>query len=145
MQEVKKIIDEFSIEKLAPVVLREKNEEKRDELKGQLLAYNDFNSIYKVYEGKDNALGKLKDYMERFDPYAENLNLFINLYEKKAETVIASKIETLFVIKNKILEYLKDIPVETNDNKGTTDGEDTPKEAKEPESVESEVPEKPKR
>lgn len=117
MEEVKKIIDQFSPSVIAPLLLEEQDADLRDEMKGKLLAYNDLISITKVYEAK--GLGKLKGYLERFDPYAENLNLYVNLYDSRAERVIASKIKGLFTLKDKILEYLADTPIESNEDTDT--------------------------
>jgi uncharacterized protein YozE (UPF0346 family) len=140
MDEIKKIIAKYSPEVVAPAMLEESNPILRDSMKGKLLANADFATLTKVYE--DKGAGKLKEYLERFDPYAENLNMFVNLYDERAEAVVASKIKALFELKSKILEYLKDVPVETNDNKGTPDGENKAQEAEKPETSKGQIPKK---
>lgn len=143
MEPLKDIISIYSTEELGPKILEEKSAETRDHLKGQMLAFNDFQSILKVYE--DKGLGKMKEYIERFDPYAENLNLLINVYEPRAEAVISSKIKALILLKSNVLAYIEMQPAEINDNTTTPDGEDKVEEVTGAEAVESEISKKPKR
>jgi len=141
MQGVQELIDEFCPEELAPQMFEEKDNKVRDDLKGKVLAYYDFITLTKVYEEK--GLGKLKEYLERFDCYAQNLNLYINLYDDRAEAVIASKIKALGTLKTNILAYIDLQPKEKLD--GTTNeapaGENKDDETKEAKPTEGEVPE----
>lgn len=104
MDDLKELISCYSREELGPKLLAEKDVEKKDEMKGQLLAFSDFETILKSFEGKD--LVKLRNYLELFDSYDENLNLFVNLAEERAERVVGSKILALGVLKSNLMEYL---------------------------------------
>lgn len=140
MDKIKEIIDIFSPEVIAPAMLDEQSAEQRDIMKGKLLAHADLITITKVYE--DKGLGEMKSYLERFDPYAENLNLYINIYDPRAEAVLGSKIKALEMLKTNVLAYIETQPIEINDNNATADGEDKAKEGEKPEATKSKVSKK---
>lgn len=104
--EVKKIIDKYAKAVLVERLIKAKTLDERDDLKGQILACEDFNSIYSVYEKKD--IIKLRDYLEILDVYADNLQLFINVTEPRQERVLLSKMATMKKIKANILKYINE-------------------------------------
>lgn len=112
MIEVKKIIDKYAKSVLVDRLIKAKTLDERDDLKGQILACEDFGSIYAVYEKKD--IIKLRDYLEILDVYADNLQLFINVTEPRQERVLLSKMATMKKIKANILKYINE--------SGTTQG-----------------------
>lgn len=141
MEDLKELISCFSTEEIGPKMLDEKSPEVRDEYKGKLLAHNDMLTVLKVYEEKD--LGKMKEYLDRMDPYAENLNLYINVYEPRAEAVIASKIKALQLLKTNLLAYIEMQPAKKDEPKGISGdatGKNKTKKTEEEKGAESEVP-----
>lgn len=99
------VIKEYSTNTIVEKLLKAKTLKERDKLKGQMLAYADFETILKVNEEK--PLEKLRAFLEVFDAHGDNLNLFINVTEPRQEDVLLSKMETLKKMRVKLLKYVE--------------------------------------